>query len=380
MRVTFKMADMAARAHMPMVRANSDPAKLRRHDDLERGGLRAFDGQEAQSDAGQVSQHRTHQRLQQDDEVDVSGRRAERPQRGELVQVVLRRGVERLGDDDDADDHAQNRAGDQRHACTRLEQPVVGRAGAELGVGQHLGVLQPRDQRRLHRFDVGARRGADQDVGRLLLTGARQLAGLLQRGEHVGQRGERADARGHGLHRHPLLVDLGLLADLGDAEIGEVRAVDGHRRRRIELGDAAVLDVPGLQAAAGPVGADQHDRLGAALRLAPGGEADHQLLGALDAGGRQYRVGLAADQQRGVVEALGADRDHPQVGLGLVEHDRDGPLRAEVEAALHRHQHHREHDADQRHDEAEAIMEQVAESELGGHHHAQTKNSDDLGG
>ena len=66
--------------------------------------------------------------------MDVAGRGAERAQRGELVEVVLGARVERLRDDDDADDDAEQRAGDERGAGPGLEQPVVEAALAELGL------------------------------------------------------------------------------------------------------------------------------------------------------------------------------------------------------------------------------------------------------
>jgi hypothetical protein len=48
----------------------------------------------------------------------------QRAQGGELVEVILGAGIERLGDDDDADDQAQRRAGDEGRAGPRLEQPA----------------------------------------------------------------------------------------------------------------------------------------------------------------------------------------------------------------------------------------------------------------
>ena len=75
------------------------------------------------------------------------------------------------------------------------------------------------------------------------------------------------------------------------------------------------------------------------------------------------------DSNEGSSKLLVPSGDDPQVGLGLVEHGGDAVLGAEVDAELHRHQHDREDDADQRHDQAQAIMEQIAIGELGDHRH-----------
>ena len=122
--------------------------------------VESFDAQMtsiAEHHADRVADHGAEHRLDQDDLVDVAGRGAERAQGGELVQVVLGARVERLGDDDDADDHAEGRAGDQSRAGAGLEQPVVDAAVAELLLRQHLAILQAGDEIGPHLFEVGVR-------------------------------------------------------------------------------------------------------------------------------------------------------------------------------------------------------------------------------
>jgi hypothetical protein len=53
--------------------------------------------------------------------MDVTGRSAERAQRGELVQVIFGARVERLRDDDDADDNAEQSAGNEGRSGARLK-------------------------------------------------------------------------------------------------------------------------------------------------------------------------------------------------------------------------------------------------------------------
>ena len=139
MRITLKIAQIAANTHMPTVRTNSRAARLRRHDDQQRWVVaRGPDHHQAEHDAQDVADDGAEHGLHQDDLDDVAGRGAERAQGGELVEVVLGAGVERLGDDDDADDQAERRAGDEGRAGARLEQPAVEAALAELVVGEDL--------------------------------------------------------------------------------------------------------------------------------------------------------------------------------------------------------------------------------------------------
>ena len=78
---------------------------------------------------------------------------------------------------------------------------------------------------------------------------------------------------------------------------------------------------------------------------------------------------VSRPEERRIVEALGAERNDPKVGLGIVEHGGYAVFRAEVEAELHGHQHDGEHDAGERDDEAQTIVEEIAIGELGDHRH-----------
>ena len=170
----------------------------------------------------------------------------------------------------------------------------------------------------------------------------------------------------------PVAVDLGRFADpvrAVDPEIGEIGFIDRYRGWRRQRFEAALDDVPRLQAALVPVGADDQHRRCPATRLAPIGEPDDEFLRRIYPGDRQHRELLAPVEKRRIVEALDPDRRHPQIGVDLVEHRRDRLLRTEIKAALHRHQHDREHDAGQRHGQAERVVEQIAERQLRGHPH-----------
>ena len=65
-------------------------------------------------------------------------------------------------------------------------------------------------------------------------------------------------------------------------------------------------------------------------------------------------------QDTAFLEALGAEGSDPQFAPRMLDRAEDDLARAEVQAQLHGNQHDREQDADQRDDEAHAVMEQVA--------------------
>ena len=172
--------------------------------------------------------------------------------------------------------------------------------------------------------------------------------------------GDRGDPYAHA-------VDLRGLAVLLDAEIREVGVIDGDGERGVEIAETAGDEVPRLQRAVLMIGADQQHGGGAALGLAPGGEADDELLGVGDARCRQHGILLVADQQRGIIEALGAERHDPQVALRLVEHGGDHAFRTDIQAALHGDEHDGEDDTGERHDEAQAVVEEIPVGQLGRH-------------
>ena len=78
---------------------------------------------------------------------------------------------------------------------------------------------------------------------------------------------------------------------------------------------------------------------------------------------------LALVEQGRILEAFGAARHDPEVGVGMVDHDRDHALEAHIETHLHGHQHDREHDADDGRDQPQPIVNQVPEREFGGERH-----------
>ena len=67
--------------------------------------------------------------------------------------------------------------------------------------------------------------------------------------------GERTDAACDRGHARLLIVDLGALADLGDAELLEIGAIDRDRVGRRQVVERAVDDVPGLASRRTLVGA-----------------------------------------------------------------------------------------------------------------------------
>ncbi len=114
---------------------------------------------------------------------------------------------------------------------------------------------------------------------------------------------------------HALTVDLGVGADAIDAEILEIGVIDGARQSGAERSSTVPSTrFQGLGPPFTQSRPDQYERLLAASGLTPGREAHDHLLDALNAGRRQRRVLLAARHQRGIVEALGADRHDPEVG------------------------------------------------------------------
>ena len=72
------------------------------------------------------------------DLVNVALGRPERAQGCELVDVVLGARIERLRDDDGADQRAKQRAADQRQASAGFEQPLLQAAGAEFFLRQNV--------------------------------------------------------------------------------------------------------------------------------------------------------------------------------------------------------------------------------------------------
>jgi hypothetical protein len=245
--------------------------------------------------------------------------------------------------------------------------PAMRAAPAPVSKSQYFGVGQARGEVFADGLDVCARLDLDHDVGRLLLSSVEEGAGSWQGREDVRQGGEGTDAFGDGMDVDLGVVDFRGCADAGDAKVFEVGLFDGDAAGGGNCCDAAFDDVPRGEAAAGVIGADHEDGGGAASGFAPVGKADNQLIGAGDTGGGKNSVFFAAAKERWIVETFGADRYNPEVAVGMILDGGDGALGAKVKAALDGDEDDRKDDADQGDEQAGAVMEEVAISELGGH-------------
>ena len=88
--------------------------------------------------------------------MDVSGRRAQRPERGKLTQMILGARIKGLRDNDRADDKAKHGSAQKRPARTRAEQPVVEVLRPELFLGKNVDLAQARLKLPLHLGGVRA--------------------------------------------------------------------------------------------------------------------------------------------------------------------------------------------------------------------------------
>ena len=301
----------------------------------------------------------------------VPRRRAERPQRGKFRQVVFGAGVERLSDDHRADDETEHCASDQSHTGTCREHPVVDAARAELGPGQHLAVRQFGVDVVAHLLDVGAGRDLGQNICDIVGRHVDQGSRTLERREDERCHRERADALGEADDTHTRCSDLRGVADTLEAEFGQIGLVHDHRIARAKRRDVTLDDVPGRQAAVLVIGADHDHQRRAAGRLAPVGEGRDQRNGADDARRGKRHIALTGPDRLRLLEILGAVGHDPQVAVGAVDHGDDHAARAEVEAELHGNQHDRKQNPDQRHGEADAVVEQIAKGQRKGHRDAE---------
>ena len=94
-------------------------------------------------------------------------------------------------------------------------------------------------------------------------------------------------------------------------------------------------------------------------------------IGADDAGRGQRHIALARADRLRLLEVLGAVGHDPQVAVGAVDHGDDHAAGAEIEAELHGNQHDGEQNPDQRHGEADAVVEQIAKGQRKGHRDAE---------
>ena len=126
--------------HMTTVSTKQPGDQPGRDDDRQRGRRgQSHDGVADQRGDGEADDG-TQQRLADDHVVDISSGRTHGAQGGELVQVLFRARIKRLGDHDGADDHAEQGAGEERGAGAGAEQPERAAAFAKLGRGQHLDI------------------------------------------------------------------------------------------------------------------------------------------------------------------------------------------------------------------------------------------------
>jgi len=92
-------------------------------------------------------------------------------------------------------------------------------------------------------------------------------------------------------------------------------------------------------------------------------ERGDQRNGARHVGVGERHVALAGADGLRLLEVLGAVGHDPKVAIGLVDHGDDHAARAQIETELHGHQHNGEQDPDQRHHQADAVMEQVTKGQ-----------------
>ena len=89
MRITLPIAEIAEIAHMANCQRQQQRRQSGRHDDRQGGVLAQVDDRERDRHAQHVAEHGAQAGLHQNDLVDVSRRRAQRPQRGELDRWSL---------------------------------------------------------------------------------------------------------------------------------------------------------------------------------------------------------------------------------------------------------------------------------------------------
>ena len=97
--------------------------QLGRHDDRQRGVGRHLHQEPADSGGDGEPDDGVDQGLPDDDLVNIAAGRTDGAQRGEFVEVILGAGIERLRDDDGADDDAEQRPREQGRAGAGAEQP-----------------------------------------------------------------------------------------------------------------------------------------------------------------------------------------------------------------------------------------------------------------
>lgn len=186
------------------------------------------------------------------------------------------------------------------------------------------------------------------------------------RREHVRALRERAYAGGVADHARAAVVDLDGLAQRRDAELGRVQPVDDDRVVLLQILDRAFDEIPRPALAGREIEADDADALGAAVGFAPERELHHQLVDLRDAGHGQRLEAATLVEPAGDVDVGRAGRGDPQVGVGMVDEAGGGAREAEQQAEFDTHQQHGEQHADQGHDEARAVVAEIAPGQQAG--------------
>src|ERR1700689_254506 len=143
--------------------------------------------------------------------------------------MILGAGIERLGDDDRADDDAEQGAREKRGPGTRAEQPEGAAAAAELGGRQNLDLGEVRQQLLANGVDVLIGSHPNEQVRDLVRWYPDIALRLAERREDVGRCRERPDALGDRRHLYFLVANFGGVAVARDPEPREISAVDRDR-------------------------------------------------------------------------------------------------------------------------------------------------------
>ena len=123
------------------------------------------------------SDDRAQQRLDDNDGMNVRAGRSDRAQRRELVEMFLGIRIKSLRDDDAADNHAEQGAGDEGGARRRFRRPERAAALAKFVGRQYLGFGKRRLQSAANIFNVSASGKMEQQIG-----------GLVRRRPRIGTR------------------------------------------------------------------------------------------------------------------------------------------------------------------------------------------------
>ena len=208
---------------------------------------------------------------------------------------------------------------------------------------------------------VRARRRAHQKIGCGRRRGSDIGPRPLDRREHVGRRGERPNALGDRSDACLLVSDLRIVAQPGDSKPIEIGTVHRDGLRPCEIVDRSLDEIPGLQSTRPWLRTDEKDgRQRLAVRFAPVGEADDRWGDVRNPWNRQCPKPLAAVQQCSRLEALGLGGRDPEVGLGVIDHGRHHAFKPQKQPKLHGKQNDGEDDPDQRSDQSNAVVKQIA--------------------